>query len=52
VYAQARNLGNIFSTVDYLDLDYNDTNYNEGYNVNNLVSFYNRGFTFGLELTF
>jgi len=55
VYAQLRNLGNIFSTIDYLDLDYNDTNLNEGnYGIvtNNMVSYYNRGYTFGVELTF
>jgi len=52
VYGQIRNVGNIFSTIDYLDLDYNDTNYNEVYNTNNVVSYYNRGFILGLELTF
>ena len=52
VYVQARNLGNIYSSVNFLDLDYNDTNYSDAYNANNIVSFYNRGITFGLDITF
>ena len=52
VYVQARNLGNIFSTVNFLDLDYNDTNYSSAYNANNIISHYNRGITFGLDITF
>ena len=52
VYGQMRNVGNIFSTVDFLDLDYNDTNYNAAVNTYNNASYYNQGFTLGLELTF
>lgn len=47
IYVQGRNLGNILSTVDFLDLDYNSTD-----NTNNIVSFYNRGLTFGLDISF
>lgn len=39
VYAQARNLGNIYSSVDFMDLDTDTT-------------FYNRGYTFGLQIGF
>jgi hypothetical protein len=39
VYAQARNLGNIYSSVDFMDLDTGTT-------------FYNRGYTFGLQIGF
>lgn len=39
VYAQAKNLGDVFSTVKFLDLDLG-TNY------------YNRGFTFGVQIGF
>ena len=39
VYFQARNLGNIYSSIDYLDLDLGTT-------------YYNRGFTFGLNIGF
>lgn len=39
VYAQARNLGNIYSSVDFMDLDTGTT-------------FYNRGYTFGVQIGF
>lgn len=39
LYAQAKNLGNIYSSVDFMDLDLGST-------------FYNRGFTFGLQIGF
>ncbi len=39
VYAQARNLGNIFSSVDFYDLDLGAT-------------YYNRGVTFGVNIGF
>ncbi len=39
VYVQGRNLGNIYSSIDYLDLDLG-------------TSFYNRGFTIGLNIGF
>lgn len=39
VYAQGRNLGNLFSKVDFMDLDLGTT-------------YYNRGFTFGLQVGF
>lgn len=39
VYAQAKNLGNLYSSVDFLDLDLG-------------TSFYNRGFTLGLQIGF
>jgi hypothetical protein len=41
LYAQLRNPGNIYSTVDYLDLDLGES-----------TSFYNRGVTFGIDVTF
>lgn len=39
VYAQAKNLGDLWSTCDYIDLDLGTT-------------YYNRGFTFGLQVGF
>lgn len=39
VYVQGRNLGNLYSSVDYVDLDFG-------------TSFYNRGVTFGLNVGF
>lgn len=39
VYAQARNLGNVYSSVDFMDLDTNTT-------------YYNRGYTFGVQIGF
>ena len=39
VYAQGKNLGDLFSTVDFMDLDLGTT-------------YYNRGFTFGLQVGF
>jgi len=39
VYAQARNLGNVYSSVDFMDLDTGTT-------------FYNRGYTFGVQIGF
>lgn len=39
VYIQGRNLGNLTSSIDYLDLDMN-------------ASYYNRGFTMGLQVGF
>ncbi len=39
VYAQAKNLGDLYSTIDWQDLDTNKT-------------YYNRGFTFGLQVGF
>lgn len=39
IYAQGKNLGNLYSTVDFLDLDLG-------------TSFYNRGFTMGLQIGF
>ncbi|MDR0394756.1 MAG: TonB-dependent receptor [Tannerella sp.] len=41
VYGQLRNLGNIYSSIDFLDLDMGEA-----------VSFYNRGMTLGLEISF
>jgi hypothetical protein len=41
LYAQLRNLGNIFSTIDFLDLDLGEA-----------TSFYNRGVTIGLDISF
>ena len=39
IYAQGKNLGDLFSTVDFMDLDLGTT-------------YYNRGFTFGLQVGF
>lgn len=39
VYAQAKNIGNLYSSVDFMDLDLGTT-------------YYNRGFTFGLQVGF
>ena len=39
VFAQAKNLGNLYSTVDFIDLDLGTT-------------FYNRGVTFGVQIGF
>ena len=39
VYVQGKNLGNIYSSIDFLDLDLGTT-------------FYNRGVTFGLQVGF
>ena len=39
VYAQGKNLGDLFSTVDFMDLDLGTT-------------YYNRGFTFGIQVGF
>ncbi len=39
VYAQGKNLGNLYSSVDFIDLDLGTT-------------YYNRGFTFGLQVGF
>lgn len=39
VYAQGKNLGDVFSTVDFLDLDLG-------------TSYYNRGFTMGVQIGF
>ena len=39
IYAQGKNLGNIYSTVDFLDLDLG-------------TSYYNRGFTMGVQVGF
>lgn len=39
LYAQAKNLGNLYSTVDFMDLDLGTT-------------YFNRGFTFGLQIGF
>lgn len=39
VYAQGKNLGNLFSTVDFMDLDLGST-------------YYNRGVTFGVQVGF
>ncbi|MBP5345261.1 MAG: TonB-dependent receptor [Bacteroidales bacterium] len=39
VFAQAKNLGDLYSTIDWQDLDTNKT-------------YYNRGFTFGLQVGF
>lgn len=39
VYAQAKNLGNLYSSVDFMDLDLGTT-------------YYNRGFSFGLQVGF
>ncbi len=39
VYAQGKNLGNLYSSIDFLDLDLNRT-------------YYNRGFTVGLQVGF
>ncbi|MDR0575135.1 MAG: TonB-dependent receptor [Tannerella sp.] len=41
VYGQLRNPGNIYSSIDFLDLDLGES-----------VSFYNRGVTLGLEISF
>lgn len=40
VYAQGKNLGDIYSSIDFLDLDLGTTSY------------YNRGFTFGVQVGF
>jgi len=39
LYAQAKNIGNLYSSVDFMDLDLGTT-------------YYNRGFTFGLQVGF
>lgn len=39
LYAQAKNLGNLYSSVDFIDLDLGTT-------------YYNRGFTFGIQVGF
>jgi hypothetical protein len=39
VYAQAKNLGNIYSSVDFLDLDLGTTYYNRGYTVGLQIGF-------------
>ena len=39
VYAQGKNLGDVFSSVDFLDLDLG-------------TSYYNRGLTFGIQVGF
>ncbi|MDH6342400.1 TonB-linked SusC/RagA family outer membrane protein [Parabacteroides sp. PFB2-12] len=39
IYAQAKNLGNLYSSVDFIDLDLGTT-------------FYNRGFTLGIQVGF
>ena len=39
VYAQGKNLGNLYSSVDFIDLDLGTT-------------YYNRGVTFGLQVGF
>ena len=39
LYAQAKNIGNLYSSVDFMDLDLGTT-------------YYNRGFTFGLQVSF
>lgn len=39
VYAQGKNLGDLYSSIDFLDLDLN-------------TSYYNRGFTFGIQVGF
>jgi len=39
VYAQAKNIGNLYSTVDFIDLDTNTT-------------YYNRGFVLGVQVGF
>lgn len=39
LYAQGKNLGNIYSSVDYMDLDLGTT-------------YYNRGYTFGIQVGF
>ena len=39
VYAQGKNLGNLFSTVDFIDLDLGTT-------------YYNRGVIFGVQIGF
>jgi TonB-linked outer membrane protein, SusC/RagA family len=51
IYVQATNPFTIYSSVDFVDLDYtrNSTGRN---NTTTVVSSYNRGVTFGLDLTF
>jgi len=51
VYAQLRNLGNIYSTIKYLDLDLG-TSVSSNVIDNAGVSFYNRGITFGIDASF
>jgi len=53
VYVQATNPFVIYSSVDYLELDYTrNTGENTGANNSIVSSYYNRGFVIGLDLTF